>query len=1227
MVAAEAELPSDLRARLSEFTGRRWVFDKVGSWLRGTERRFLLTGPPGTGKSMIAARIVEISSGDFYEPGLPDLPRAVTYAHFCQARRPWTQNPLTFIEAISEHLAGLHEGFRAALLQTERQEIVVHGQATAGTAAPGAVVAGVNLSVNIHNQSAVLAFDELIRKPLSALGPGGIGYPIVILVDGLDEALGIGEGKMVELLAAILHPKAGLPPLMRFLLTARSDEPRILDRFGLPDLDLQADIPLESNDVGIYVRGKLVSHPEAVLATVATQVAERSHGNFLYARYVLEDLLKEPEQLENAAALSLPSDLKEVYREFISREIAQTRRDEAWRSRYRPILGLLAVSRDEGLTPRQMTGATERLTGERIRSSEVIDALESCVQFLAGSLPQGPVRIYHESFREFLLTEPALSIDQTSITQALAEYFIDEHEDAWEQCDDDYALLHTPSHLVEAALGSPRRADRARLLQQLTNLLTDYDFIRRKLNRFGIRAVLDDFNLVADEPLSVQHEDLDWLRKLQRALQLSARALSDHPEQLFSQLIGRLADHEPGSPADHLLGQAMAEHTTRRLIPEFSSLQAPGGPLLQVLQHGQPSALAIAPDGSRAVSGSQDGSVMVWDLVTYQPVGPVLDHGSAVTTVAISPDTRYAVSGSGDGVVKIWQVDHAQPTVTVLLHEDPIAAATVSEDGLRVACVLQGGANARLWRLENGEALGEVTFGKGAAGRLAAAGDALRIVSATIAGGLVVTEPAGHGNPRVLLERGDVTAVAITQDGSCALSLSFGGKLGIWDLQGNRSRMLDTDADAVEVKKGGGIYRTGGGSPYVGGLAVAADARRAISGYMDGLLRIWELDVNEQRTLQHGDPIAAVSMTQDGGRAVSAGRDGTLKVWDLRRVVERDVKRLSAEVSAVAITRDGRRVVAGSQDGRLALWDRTDQWRPRTLQSSGFHLTGVTISPDAGSAICVSWEGSVTRWDLEGTRPVQVLGELGQTNVPGITPDGRLVLSDGGGGLVMHDLGNQTRQVLRRGASVTATAVTPDGLHAISALASPDGQLELWSLDRRHLRMTLRHGSPVSAVAVTADFNWALSGSYHDYAVKLWDLNRGEEIALLPHSAPVTAVAATPDRKWALSGTANGTLTLWDLSSASVKSTATFTADSRISACAIAATPDVTVAAGDSGGAVHVLQLHLSFRMPAYRTSSPVTARPDQHPLDFRHPSKTVKICEGTNQIQRMVIRRDLARS
>ena len=57
----ELNFDSYIAERTKQFAGRVWVFERVHEWLTlpGASRFLLLTGDPGSGKTAIAARLVE----------------------------------------------------------------------------------------------------------------------------------------------------------------------------------------------------------------------------------------------------------------------------------------------------------------------------------------------------------------------------------------------------------------------------------------------------------------------------------------------------------------------------------------------------------------------------------------------------------------------------------------------------------------------------------------------------------------------------------------------------------------------------------------------------------------------------------------------------------------------------------------------------------------------------------------------------------------------------------------------------------------------------------------------------------------------------------------------------------------------------------------------------------------------------------------------------------------
>ena len=74
--------------------------------------------------------------------------------------------------------------------------------------------------------------------------------------------------------------------------------------------------------------------------------------------------------------------------------------------------------------------------------------------------------------------------------------------------------------------------------------------------------------------------------------------------------------------------------------------------------NGDVSSVAFSPSSKTVVSGSQDGTLRLWDVETGQAIGgPWKGHTDTVSSVAFSPDGKIVVSGSEDTTVRLWDVE------------------------------------------------------------------------------------------------------------------------------------------------------------------------------------------------------------------------------------------------------------------------------------------------------------------------------------------------------------------------------------------------------------------------------------------------------------------------------------------------------------------------------------------------------------------------------------------
>lgn len=455
-----------IEERTQHFTGREWVFKRIAEWLgdKNGSRVFLLAGGPGTGKTAIAARVVQWHLGNVPSDQFSGLlPGCLASFHFCQAGLDSTLSPLTFVQSLSQTLANRYPVYLTALEKQGPQQFVIHSSVTVqGNVASNSTVTGVNIGhvqISIFGGDARPLFDQMVRRPLQELCNAVPNESIVILVDSLDEALSFHSDTNI---AQLLRLVQDFPRQVRFLLTCRSNNERAFDLVGQPTLDLIADAPPGFAEVRAYAAARLADAPEPERSIVVDCVAQSSKGNFLYAYHVLNDLLRPGVALSRAAVNDLPLALEDVYRKFLQREF--TASDVRWKDVYRPLLGLIAVARGEGLGKAQLIA----ITG--LAEDTANDVLTTCRQYLIGVETDGPYRIYHQSFRDFLLSDKKFTVYPAERHAQIARYLQDTFGTNWGTCKDEYALRYAPVHWAEAAmLSEAGRVARTQVLIELTH--------------------------------------------------------------------------------------------------------------------------------------------------------------------------------------------------------------------------------------------------------------------------------------------------------------------------------------------------------------------------------------------------------------------------------------------------------------------------------------------------------------------------------------------------------------------------------------------------------------------------------------------------------------------------------------------------------------------------------------------------------------------------------------
>ncbi|MFN2217996.1 MAG: hypothetical protein ACK2UA_05280, partial [Anaerolineae bacterium] len=183
--------PPIIAANIEQFTGRIWLLPKVLEWYERTDERILLvTGGPGTGKSMIMAWLAgfgPLPDDATARQQLTRIRSEIKATHFCVAASGSTA-PKALAGNLAEQLTRKVPGFADALAESLAELVTIKTIQEAETLEAGASMTGVQIgTLNLAGLGEELSFNRTLREPLQILYKNGFSERLLLLVDALDE--------------------------------------------------------------------------------------------------------------------------------------------------------------------------------------------------------------------------------------------------------------------------------------------------------------------------------------------------------------------------------------------------------------------------------------------------------------------------------------------------------------------------------------------------------------------------------------------------------------------------------------------------------------------------------------------------------------------------------------------------------------------------------------------------------------------------------------------------------------------------------------------------------------------------------------------------------------------------------------------------------------------------------------------------------------------------------
>ncbi len=286
--------------------------------------------------------------------------------------------------------------------------------------------------------------------------------------------------------------------------------------------------------------------------------------------------------------------------------------------------------------------------------------------------------------------------------------------------------------------------------------------------------------------------------------------------------------------------------------------------------HGGPvKAIVVSEDGTRALSGSFDYSMILWDLTQAKParLHGFDDHEGAVNDVEFLPGGERAVSASDDGTVGLWDLSARKLLARFEGHSHKVVKIAINAQGSK-AVSASWDRTARIWDL-------------------------------------VAQKPG----PILKGHRNTINDATFSIDGAHVFTASYDGTIRQW-----------RTSDGEEI---GQLFNHGWG---VNVIAALPDGEHLIFGGLNGFIGVLNIKTGKiDRPLRPSErPFLSLNVDAKLKLAVAGAGDGRISVWDMTSWKEKfSYDNPFGPAWALALLRDGKSLYFGSLDDEAIFWQMT----------------------------------------------------------------------------------------------------------------------------------------------------------------------------------------------------------------------------------------------------------------------------------------------------------------
>ena len=360
--------------------------------------------------------------------------------------------------------------------------------------------------------------------------------------------------------------------------------------------------------------------------------------------------------------------------------------------------------------------------------------------------------------------------------------------------------------------------------------------------------------------------------------------------------------------------------------------------------------LTFSSDGKSLVSGSDEGTVILWDIQASGVIKSFLGHTHWVRSVSISQDCTTIASGSSDKTIRLWDIQIGRCHCIIDVHSN-VNSVIFSPANSQLLISASGDNIVQQWNID-GHKIGPAYDGHNVTFSL----DGIRFISWGGAVATVQDFSSGAAITELHVPNENLLCCCFSTDGKL-VACSAGHIIYIWDITGPDSHLVKTLVGHTDFIT----------SLTFSSSIVSASDDQSVKFWQIGTLPANPVVTDSEPMISSSASVISVNLQANDGIAISSDLAGVVRIWDISTGLCKEAFQTPAKGS---IKRDaqlveGRLVFIWCADDKIYVWNAEKGELLQILdilfkdQTASFRISG------DGSKIFLLDGKSIQAWSIQ----------------------------------------------------------------------------------------------------------------------------------------------------------------------------------------------------------------------------------------------------------------------